>query len=38
VESTIFRLEKRIKAQFPEVRRVFIEVQSKGDHRRMLQH
>ncbi len=37
VETTIFRLEKRIKSQFPEVRRVFIEAQSKGDHRRMIQ-
>ncbi|MEJ2027253.1 MAG: cation transporter, partial [Limibacillus sp.] len=33
VESAIFRLERQIKAQFPEVRRVFIEAQSKADHK-----
>ena len=37
VESAIFRLERQIKAQFPEVRRVFIEAQSKADHKRMAQ-
>ncbi|MET4807016.1 cation diffusion facilitator family transporter [Limibacillus sp. MBR-115] len=36
VESTVFRLERRIKQQFPEVRRIFIEVQSHGDHKRMV--
>jgi len=34
VEQTIFRLEKDIKARFPDVRRLYIEVQSKDDHNR----
>ena len=36
VESTVFRLERQIKQQFPEIRRIFIEVQSHGDHKRMV--
>lgn len=34
VERTIFRLEKDIKARFPDIRRLFIEVQSMEDHHR----
>lgn len=36
VENTIFRLERQIKQQYPEVRRLYIEVQSHGDHKRMV--
>ncbi len=34
VEQTIFKLEKDIKGRFPDVRRLYIEVQSKDDHHR----
>jgi cation diffusion facilitator family transporter len=34
VEQTIFRLEQDIKSRFPDVKRLFIEVQSKEDHHR----
>jgi len=34
VEQTIFKLEKDIKGRFPDVRRLYIEVQSKDDHNR----
>lgn len=37
VETTVFRLERQIKAQYPEVKRVYIEAQSRGDHRRSVQ-
>ncbi len=33
VEDTIFQLEQGIKARFPDIRRLFIEVQSMEDHR-----
>jgi len=32
VEETIFKLEQDIKARFPDVKRLFIEVQSQRDH------
>lgn len=32
VEATIYKLEKVIKKQFPEVKRLYIEVQNSGDH------
>ncbi|MGI9481756.1 MAG: cation diffusion facilitator family transporter [Hyphomicrobiales bacterium] len=32
VERTIFRIEKAIKAQFPEIKRLYIEVQAQEDH------
>jgi len=35
VEETIFRLEQDIKARFPDVKRLFIEVQSQRDHDRV---
>ena len=34
VEETIFRLEQDIKSRFPDIKRLFIEVQSKEDHQR----
>ncbi len=34
VEETIGRIERDIKARYPEIRRLFIEVQSKEDHHR----
>ncbi len=34
VEETIFRLENDIKARFPDIKRLFIEVQSLQDHHR----
>ena len=34
VEQTIFKLEKDIKNRFPDIRRLYIEVQSKEDHNR----
>ena len=34
VEDTIYQLERAIKNQFPEIKRLFIEVQSKSDHER----
>ncbi len=33
VEDTIYRLELQIKAEFPQIKRLFIEVQSAKDHR-----
>jgi cation diffusion facilitator family transporter len=35
VEQTIFRLEQDIKGRFPDVKRLFIEVQSQRDHDRV---
>jgi len=35
VEETIFRLEQDIKGRFPDVKRLFIEVQSQRDHDRV---
>jgi cation diffusion facilitator family transporter len=35
VEATTARLEQAIRARFPEVRRLFIEVQSEGAHARL---
>ncbi len=35
VEDTIFQLEQDIKARFPDVKRLFIEVQSQRDHDRV---
>ncbi|MGI9379462.1 MAG: cation diffusion facilitator family transporter [Methyloligellaceae bacterium] len=35
VENSIFRLEKAIKSKFPDVKRLFIEVQSQKDHEKM---
>ncbi|MHA1164565.1 MAG: cation diffusion facilitator family transporter [Alphaproteobacteria bacterium] len=35
VEETIYRLEQDIKARFPDVKRLFIEVQSQRDHDRV---
>ncbi|MGI9372346.1 MAG: cation diffusion facilitator family transporter [Hyphomicrobiales bacterium] len=32
VESTIYRIEKTIKGRFPEIKRLYIEVQSQEDH------
>jgi len=32
VEDTIYTLETQIKAKFPEIKRLFIEVQSKEHH------
>jgi cation diffusion facilitator family transporter len=32
VENTIYKLEQSIKEEFPEIKRLFIEVQSKRDH------
>ncbi len=32
VEATIFELEKEIKGQYPEIRRLFIEVQDRFHH------
>ncbi len=34
VEQTIYKLEKDIKARFPDIKRLFIEVQSERDHDR----
>lgn len=36
VEETIFRLEKDIKARFPDIKRLFIEVQSMEDHHQIM--
>ena len=36
VEQTIFRLEQDIKSRFPDVKRLFIEVQSRRDHDRVV--
>ena len=35
VEETIFRLERDIKSRFPDIKRLFIEVQSQRDHNRV---
>jgi cation diffusion facilitator family transporter len=35
VEETIFKLEQDIKSRFPDVKRLFIEVQSQRDHDRV---
>ena len=34
VEETIHHLERDIKARFPEVKRLYIEIQSQQDHHR----
>ena len=36
VEQTIYRLERDIKSRFPDVKRLFIEVQSAAHHDEML--
>ena len=36
VETTTTRLEHAIKAKYPEVKLLYIEVQSSGDHRALL--
>ena len=36
VEETIHRLERDIKARFPEVKRLYIEIQSQQDHHRAM--